>query len=129
MWHKSEPNGDENENCAVMNSNEFEDNHCDANFCGACEIDKTPVFIIRGICKYSQFDNHYGWTGEFSEGDKYTFRGFSTSFLYWDNEKSYWKLQHNTNPSIYAICNKTVGSYLIGTIISEVRFFFLPYTY
>ena len=117
MWQKSEPNGDRNENCVTIdqsfNSN-FVDFPCKMNNCGACEIDKTPVFVIRGICKDSQFDNHYGWTGEFSEGDKYTFRGFSNSFLYWDNEKKYWMLQ--ANPWVYAICNKTVGPYPIGMI-------------
>ena len=119
MWQKSEPNGDRNENCATMNSNDFVDVPCSYPNCGACEIGKTPVFIIRGICDDSQFDNHYGWTGEFSEGEKYTFRGFSNSFLYWDNENNYWKLEHNTNPTIYAICNKTVGP--IGKILYVLK--------
>ena len=117
MWRKSQPNGDTNQNCVAIFKNfksSFGDEPCDYNLCGACEIDKTPVFVIRGICEDSQFDNHYGWTDEFSEGEKYTFRGFSNSFLYWDNENNYWKLEHNTNPSTYAICNKTVGSYPIG---------------
>ena len=118
MWQKSEPNGDRSENCVSINpaSKSFVDSSCDKTRWGACEIEKTQVFFTRGICKHSQFDNHYGWTGEFSEGKKYTFRGFSNSFLYWDNAKSYWKLEHNTNPSIYAICNKTVGPYPIGKI-------------
>ena len=130
MWQKSEPNGDRSENCVSINpaSKHFVDSSCDKNNWGACEIDKTPVFVIRGICKYSQFDNHYGWTGEFSEGEKYTFRGFSNSFLYWDNEKSYWKLEHNTNPSIYAICNKTAGPYPIGKINQKIKFIFLTHT-
>ena len=119
MWEKTEPNGDRYENCASIkpefNSN-FIDLSCKWKECGACEIDKTQVFVIRGICEDSQFDNHYGWTGEFSEGEKYTFRGFSNSFLYWDNEKNYWKLEHNTIPSVYAICNQTVGPYPIGKI-------------
>ena len=121
MWRKSEPNGDSEENCASMINNDFVDVPCIWNDCGACEIGKTPVFIIRGICDDSQFDNHYGWTGEFSEGEKYTFRGFSNSYLYWDNENNYWKLEHNTNPSIYAICNNTIGPYPIGKIDFRMR--------
>ena len=120
MWQKNQPNGFRNQNCVAIGpiwNNAFGDERCDnTNFCGACEIDKTPVFVIRGICRYSQFDNHYGWTGEFSEGEKYTFRGFSNSFLYWDNGNNHWKLEHNTNPLTYAICNTTVGSYPIGKI-------------
>ena len=127
MWEKTEPNGDRYENCASIkpefNSN-FIDISCKWKECGACEIDKTQVFVIRGICEDSQFDNHYGWTGEFSEGEKYTFRGFSNSFLYWDNEKNYWKLEHNTIPSVYAICNKTIGPYPIGKINLKNRFIF-----
>ena len=115
MWDKSQPNGDRNQNCVSMgpySDYNFGDEACEHNLCGACEIDKTPVFVIRGICE--EFDNHYGWTGEFSEGDKYTFRGFSNSFLHWDDKNDYWKLEHYTNSSVYAICNKTVGPYPIG---------------
>ena len=77
-------------------------------------FDRTPVFVIRGICDNSQFDNHYGWTGELSDGEKYNFRGFSTSFIYWDNNNKFWKLEHNNNPSLFAISNNTVGPYPIG---------------
>ena len=98
-----------------MNYNDFIDLNCESEGCGACEIDKTPVFVMRGLCKDSNFDYHYGWTGELSNGEKYNFRGFSNSFLYWDDENQYWKIEQNSNPSIYAISNNTVGPYPIGT--------------
>ena len=117
FWHKSQPNGDRKENCAAMRKefNDFYDIPCDFKKCGACEIDSSPVYIIRGLCKDSKFDQHYGWTGEFSVGDKYKFQGFSKSYLYWDEGNSYWKLEDNKDPSIYAICNTTKGTYPFGT--------------
>ena len=52
FWRKSEPNGNRAENCVAMTQEfDFIDIDCERQFCGACELDVTPVFVIRGICK------------------------------------------------------------------------------
>ena len=114
FWQKSQPNGDRRENCVIMNNNDFGDLNCEVGCCGACETDKTLVFVMRGLCKDSKFDTHYGWLGELSKGNKYSFRGFSNSFLYWDHEHQYWKIEQNNDPSIYAISEMTIGPYPFG---------------
>ena len=115
LWKKSEPNGDRIENCVVIEY-DFIDVDCNYKACGACEIDKTIVFAMRGLCKNSKFDVHYGLIEELSYHDKYAFRGFADSFLYWDHQNKYWKLEGNyTDSSVYAISNNTVGPYPIGT--------------
>ena len=73
-----------------------------------CEIGAAPIFTIRGLCDDTLFDRHYGWASEKSEiSEKYKFQGFSSSAIFWDEVESYWKLQYNSNSSIYAICNQT----------------------
>ena len=115
LWKKSEPNGDRIENCVAIDYSDFIDLDCEYQGCGACEIDKTLIFVMRGICKSSKFDVHYGLIEELSYHDKYAFRGFADSFLYWDHIGFYWKLEKNSDSSIYAISNSTVGPYPIGT--------------
>ena len=62
-----------------------------------------------GLCSESQFDQHYYWTGEYSENTElYYFRGFLSSLLNYDPIKAEWKLTILSNPDIYATCNETM---------------------
>ena len=65
--------------------------------------------LISGLCSESSFDQHYYWTGEYSENTElYYFRGFSNSLLNYDPKKYEWKLTNvYTNTEIYAICNES----------------------
>ena len=117
LWRNPEPNGDRIENCANLHLNLVDESRnglLDVNckirnkHCGMCEIGAAPIFTIRGLCDDTLFDRHYGWASEKSEiSEKYKFQGFSSSAIFWDETKSYWKLQYNSNSSIYAICNQT----------------------
>ena len=80
LWHPVEPNGYERENCALFgknwkpHENTFLDVFCGRKYCGICDIGAPPTFVLRGLCKRSKFHNRYSWTGQLSEGDKYTFQ-------------------------------------------------------
>ena len=47
-WKTAEPNGDTNENCAVMINSQFSDVPCEYKYCGICNIKSTPTFLLRG---------------------------------------------------------------------------------
>ena len=58
----------------------------------------------------------------------YYFRGFSTSLLTYDEQKSEWKLMLYDNPNIYATCNESIGYplgmlnwYFFGDTCEQVR--------
>ena len=86
----------------------FWDVTCETHLgCGICDMDTPPVYTMRGLCSLSKFDSHYGWTGELSDGLKYSFRGFAKSALFWNKTENYWQLQYNKNASIFAFFNAT----------------------
>ena len=98
LWRKHEPNGDLRENCVVLDGFDFADWNCNRKLCGICDMGESPILKLRGLCKDTVFDVHYGWTGEFSPNDsdeKYTFQGFSSSSILWDSDKRYFKLSYN----------------------------------
>ncbi len=94
-WNPGEPNGDVRENCIISwEHGDWNDQSCDDPFCVACNVNERPVFIMKGLCYGTKFDIHYGWTGEMAPGssEMYSFRGFSTSYLFWDESRNEWKL-------------------------------------
>ena len=93
LWRRAEPNGLESENCAALVGDTFLDISCAKEYCSMCDLGPTPVFKIRGLCKDTVFDLHYGWTKELS-GSKYVFQGFSTTTLFWNETAKYWILQY-----------------------------------
>ena len=119
FWYESEPNGDKRENCVVLGNDlgHFYDFFCGKLHCGICDIGTAPIFTMRGLCSESKFDFHYGWNGEIDEenNNKIFFRGFSKSSLFWDPQHWHWRLEHNSNSSIYAINNSSKESYPFGT--------------
>ena len=62
-WSRGEPNGHENENCAVIDSikNSWDDVSCSKEYCPVCIVPKLLSFVLRGLCQYSHFDTHYAW--------------------------------------------------------------------
>ena len=76
FWHRAEPNGDERENCAVIEwyQDYFYDVFCGRKTCGVCEIGEPPTFLIRGLCPRSKLNSRYSWTGQLSKGYKYIFQ-------------------------------------------------------
>ena len=117
IWADAEPNGDEYENCLVMNNRKMlEDLACDQLRCSVCKLGSTPVFTLRGLCQDSIFDAYFGWTGEFSD-EKYDFRGFSSSFLFWNESTHLWMLTDRKNDSIYATTEGSDDGYPFGTNI------------
>ena len=69
--------------------------------------------ILLGLCYGSKFDKEYSWTATASESGWYSFRGYYFSVLTHDDKNNNWRLQLDTNSSIYAIANTT--DYPIGT--------------
>ena len=49
-WEIGEPNGDVMENCGILNqhSAEWNDIDCSSEYCVACQIPSTPIFVLRG---------------------------------------------------------------------------------
>ena len=86
-------------------------------------FDRTPVFVIRGICDYSQFDNHYGWTGELSDGEKYNFRGFFFVFInravVTQIEMALYCLVHNCTIFLCALDVRNIDDQCRGPSIKE----------
>lgn len=116
FWQHSEPNGDSKENCGVLTDGyQMIDDSCLKGKCPICDIGTTPIFQLRGLCEETKFNKYYGWTGERSVGEKYNFRGFSSSFLYWDDAIKLWKLEDTKNASIYAATNGSRDGYPMGT--------------
>jgi hypothetical protein len=121
IWGVGQPNGDTKENCVVLWKEigwRWSDLNCGLKACGVCNIDNIPpTFYLRGLCPGSMFDGLYGWTGEILDDgeEKFTFRGFTSSFLFWDSSKEYWKLTLYSDSNVYTFCNSTGDSYPFGT--------------
>ena len=74
-----------------------------------------PVFEMRGLCDDTSFDKHFSWTGVWDEETEfYSFKGFSDSYLRWNNNEKEWRLTLSHNETIYGICNETNGYYPFG---------------
>ena len=112
-----EPNGDVIENCAVLRrQGTWNDLFCTAKTCATCLLESTPVFQMRGLCIGTAFDFDFGWTGSWeSSSEKYSFRGFSKSFIEWNNQKSEWNMTLYHDKSIYAVCTDCDNKYPFGT--------------
>ena len=106
-WSSGEPNGHENENCAVIDSikNSWDDVSCSKKYCPVCFVPKLLNFVLRGLCPNSLLDTHYAWVTDISEPP----RGFRNSFLGYQNG---FKIILYNNPYTYAILN---DSDLVGT--------------
>ena len=115
IWAHSEPNGDQTENCIGidMMNGLFYDMSCQSKYCSICDVGTSPIFNLRGLCKDSTFDSYYGWTGEMSDG-KYNFRGFTSSFIFWDKVNKLWKITNTRNQSIYATSKGNKDGYSMG---------------
>jgi hypothetical protein len=126
LWYLYEPNGDVAENCAAFfMGHGFIDFPCEKRFCAICDIRDPPVFVMRGMCPGTLFDYHYSWTGMLTaanylnedggvenEQKKYSFSGFASSDLSWDQNLTSWVLRRDNQPFIYATTN---GTYPFGT--------------
>ena len=100
-WSRGEPNGHENENCAVIDSikNSWDDVSCSKEYCPVCIVPKLLSFVLRGLCSFSHFDTHYAWaTDKLSDSP----RGFRNSF---GDVKNGFKIILYNNPYTYAILN------------------------
>ena len=70
--------------------------------------------MFLGLCPESQFESEFSWTGQLI-GNFYAFRGFSKSFMFWNEKNEEWKIELYGNPDVFAICNETVsGEYPFG---------------
>ena len=109
-WSSGEPNGHENENCAVIDSNKntWDDVSCSKEYCPVCIIPKLLKIVLRGLCPYSLLDTHYAWVSGVS-GISEPPRGFRNSFI--DIRNDFRIILYN-NPYTYAIFNE---SDLVGT--------------
>ncbi len=121
-WNPGEPSGDNAENCIeVLQNGAWNDASCFTTTCTACEVPKKPVFVMRGLCPKSNFDSMYAWTRVMipaGSREKYTLRGFSGTFLSWDDIKHQWNLTSTTrNQYVHAFNNETDnhGGYPFGT--------------
>ena len=68
-----------------------------------------------GLCNPTLFDSNYGWTGEVSgEQEKYTFRGYRSSDMRFDEETNQWMITTKLKETALATTNSTLG-YPMGT--------------
>ena len=65
-------------------------------------LDDTLYFI--GLDHYSVFDRKYTWSWSHEDlvGDRFSFRGYTDSILYYDSYRECWRLELRSNTSIYA---------------------------
>ena len=68
-----------------------------------------------GLCNPTLFDSNYGWTGEVSgQQEKYTFRGYRSSDMKFDEETNQWMITTKLKETALATTNSTLG-YPMGT--------------
>ena len=73
------------------------------------------MLSILGLCNPTIFDSNYGWTGEFSgKQEKFTFRGYRSSDMKFDEETNQWMITTKLKDSALATTNSTIG-YPMGT--------------
>lgn len=72
-----------------------------------------------GLCYGTKFDYQYSWSFIPSLSGWYSFRGYYDTVLAFDDKLQQWKLQLDTNSSIFAVNNVT--DYPIGTQMWEVH--------
>ncbi|XP_018017133.2 glutamate-gated chloride channel subunit beta [Hyalella azteca] len=108
-WSKGQPNGGQNENCAVMRPHGgWADNSCAKSFkvCTLCKLN-VPVFLrLRGICEAVFYDDRFVMDGD--KNKKPHFRGYYRSELYYDSELRTWRLQNTGDENTHALM--VVGS-------------------
>lgn len=104
IWLKSEPNGDRIENCIGASKDGFYDKTCkdQARMWSLCQLQELPIFRLRGLCHKAGFDTDYAWTGELTKKDRFTFQGFSKSFISYDAGAEMWKLSDISSSEIFA---------------------------
>ena len=98
-----------------MAANKWVDRPCGSKTCVICNMKSAPVFEMRGLCDGTYFDTHFSWTGIWDkETEHYSFKGFSDSFIKWNNDEKEWRLTLSQDKTIYGICNETNGYYPFG---------------
>lgn len=103
-WSSSEPNGEDKENCGIIDSekNSWDDVTCSRSFCIVCDLPIHLSFVVRGLCLDSLLDTHYSWARKSSDN---LVRGYTKSVLEWTKEG--WKITPYNNPYTFAVFNES----------------------
>jgi hypothetical protein len=90
FWQKSEPNGQDIENCVAINyRGKMLDFSCGGDIghlCGVCDLLRVPEVTLRGDFGAMDLDRFYYWEASLVEG-KYSFRGWKQSRVWYGNGK------------------------------------------
>ncbi len=134
-WYLGEPNGSDQENCGISwtTLEAWNDEDCEKDICGFCQMDRAPVFTLRGalyhdackqpdgtlintpiagLCKKSRFDAKYSWTREKSD-DFYILRGYRDALIRYSDADGLWRIVLYSTNETYASTNAT--DYPFGT--------------
>ena len=96
-WGSGEPNGNERENCGVINSdNEWEDWPCSSQHCIICESPSHINYIVRGLCESTLLDTQFAW----SVMERDLIRGYTKTKLEHIKE---WRINMYNNQHTYAV--------------------------
>ena len=118
-WHaNTEPNGGKLQQCLVIwtakdSEESWNDETCDRPYCAFCELERSPVVKMRGLCLTSQFDTDYSWTREMVNA-RHSFRGYTNTDLSWDSDNKMWRLRVFRDENIFATLDQF--EYPFGTL-------------
>ena len=71
--------------------------------------------MFSGLCEKSLFDTDYAWTKERNTDlGRFIFRGFSTSYIHFDDKINAWKLSLYTNNKTFGITKANLRQYPFG---------------
>ena len=113
-WDVGEPNGNENENCAVLSyKNAWNDIACSEDRIGVvCQLEEHQTFVLRGVCGRSLFDTHYALSNTKKQGA--IFRGSSNSFIHYSLEDQAWKISLYSTNLTYALLSDSSYKFPLG---------------
>lgn len=102
------PNGGTLYGCGMMTDDgTWADSNCNAKRCGACQVTRSSILYLRGLCFESEHRTHFRWYGY--EGGRPLFRGFYNYIIMWDEDKEFWLLRHADTNETLAWLDSTEG--------------------
>ena len=99
-WHRSQPNGLQNQKCVVLHKSYYWDYDCDTTHCSLCEFKGSVDFTLHGLNDKFPIDTHYMFVPKQQLPGGLKFVGHTKSEIYWDYKLSRWQIldKSNKNP-------------------------------
>ncbi|XP_071530778.1 glycine receptor subunit alpha-3-like [Panulirus ornatus] len=102
------PNGGTLYSCGMMTDEGiWADSNCKAKRCGACQVMRSSILYLRGLCFETEHRTHFRWFGY--AGGRPLFRGFYNYVIMWDEDKELWLLRHAETNETLAWLENTEG--------------------